>query len=52
MLFEEEGAASTEIVRFLQIALESREQSRLLSQIVGPDFEDFKRRVIAYPVNK
>ena len=48
MLFDA-AATSPEIVRFLKDALESPEQSKLLSEIVGPEFEDFKRRVKAYP---
>jgi hypothetical protein len=47
MLFDA-GATSPEIVRFLKDALESQEQSKLLSEIVGPQLEDFKRRVKAY----
>lgn len=48
MLFDA-GATSPEIVRFLKAALESKEQAKLLSEIVGPEFEAFKRRVKAYP---
>lgn len=48
VLFEA-GVASPEIVGFLKDALESQEQAKLLSEIVGPQFEDFKRRVNAYP---
>ncbi len=48
MLFDA-GAASPEIVRFLKGALESPEQAKVLSEMVGPKFEDFKRRVKAYP---
>jgi hypothetical protein len=49
MLFDEEGAVSPEIVRFLKDALESPEQAKMLSEIVGPEFEAFKRRVQTYP---
>ena len=52
MLFDEAGGRSAEITIFLKHALASRAQAKLLSQIVGPNFEDFKRRVIAYPANK
>ena len=48
MLFDA-GAASPEIVRFLKDALESPEQAKMLSEIVGPQFEAFKRRVMVYP---
>lgn len=48
MLFDA-GATSPEIVRFLKDALELPEQAKVLSEIVGPQFEDFKRRVKAYP---
>jgi hypothetical protein len=48
MLFDG-GAISPEIVRFLKAALESPEQAKLLSEMIGPQFEDFKRRVKAYP---
>ena len=52
MLFDGDAAGSTEIVRFLKGALGSKKEAKVLSQIVGPDFEDFKRRVIAYPINE
>jgi hypothetical protein len=52
MLFDGEGGASPEIVRFLKDALGSKEQAKGLSRIVGPEFEDFKRRVIAHPTNE
>lgn len=48
MLFDA-GATSPEIGRFLKDALESPEKAKLLSEIVGPEFADFKRRVKAYP---
>ena len=51
MLFNE-GVASPEIVQFIKDALASREQGKLLSEMTGPKFEDFKRRVMAYPANK
>ena len=48
LLFDE-GPTSPEIVKFLRSALESNDQARLLSEMVGPQFEDFKRRVLAHP---
>jgi hypothetical protein len=33
------------VVRFLQAALESPEQSRLLADMLGPEFAKFKERV-------
>jgi len=51
LLFDAQ-ATSPEIVRFLKDALASKEQSRLLSEIVGPQFEDFKQRAIAHPGNR
>ncbi len=42
------GDASTEIVHFLRDALKSEEQAKLLSEILGPDFEAFKKQVMAY----
>jgi hypothetical protein len=47
MLFDA-GATSPEIVRFLRDALESEAQSKTLSEIVGPQFKNFKARVLAY----
>lgn len=46
MLFDRE-AVSSEIVGFLQNALRSEKQTKLLAEITGPQFEDFKRRVKA-----
>jgi len=46
-----EGNPSTEIVHFLKDALKSEEQARLLDEITGPNFADFKARVIAAPNN-
>jgi hypothetical protein len=48
MLFDK-GAITAQIVRFLKDALVSPEQAKLLSEVIGPEFEDFKRRVNAYP---
>jgi hypothetical protein len=38
---------SAEIVKYLQAALKSTEQRKVLSQLLGPDFDDFRRRVKA-----
>jgi hypothetical protein len=38
-------AASREVVAFLSSALESTEQAKLLAEMLGPDFEDFKKRL-------
>ena len=43
-------AVSSEIVQFLRTALESKEQIKLLERLLGPDFDDFKKRVKEYPV--
>ncbi|GAC1446460.1 MAG: hypothetical protein NVSMB56_05350 [Pyrinomonadaceae bacterium] len=51
MLFNK-GAISPEIVRFLKDALGSKEQVKLLSEITGLEFEDFKHRVMTYPASK
>jgi hypothetical protein len=40
-----ENSKSPEIVMFLQTALDSIEQSQLLSRMLGPNFENFKKRV-------
>lgn len=50
MLFDE-GKPSTEIVRFLQNALKSEAQAKLLGEITGPKFAAFKARVISAPSN-
>ena len=51
VLFDKK-AASPEIVKYLQAALESEEQSRFLSEIVGPDFDKFKKRMKEYRPEK
>ena len=51
MLFDAD-VASSEIVQFLRNALRSPEQSKLLSEIIGPKFADFKRRVMSYSDRK
>ena len=48
MLFDA-GSTSPEIVRFLRSVLESEKQSKILSEMLGPDYDDFRRRVEAYP---
>ncbi len=51
MLFEEKEVSS-EIVQFLRGALESEKQAKMLSEILGPNYKDFKRRVKAYQDEK
>jgi hypothetical protein len=51
MLFDAK-AVSPEIVAFLRAALESKEQSKRLSQMLGPSFEDFKKRVMKHKVEE
>ncbi len=51
MLFNA-GASSPEIVQFLRSALESEQESKILSEILGPKYNDFRRRVNAYPYAK
>lgn len=46
MLFDEK-AASPDVKQFLITALHSEQQSKWLQEIVGPQFEDFKKRVLA-----
>ena len=48
----DEKAASPEIVKYLQAALKSKEQSRLLAEMMGPDFDDFKKRLKEYRPEK
>jgi hypothetical protein len=50
MLFNERNP-STEVVRFLKAALKSEAQAKLLGDITGPKFADFKARVNAAPDN-
>ena len=50
MLFDERNP-STEVVRFLKDALKSEAQAKLLAEITGPHFADFKARVIAARAN-
>ena len=46
MLFEY-GNPSAQIVKYLKLALKSDIQARLLAEMVGPDYEDLKRRIEA-----
>ena len=48
-LFGAQPPLSTEIVEYLRAALESKERSQELREIVGPGFESFKERVIQTP---
>jgi hypothetical protein len=48
MLFDT-GKPPAQIIRFLQDALKSEAQAKLLAEMVGPDFADFKRHVNAAP---
>jgi hypothetical protein len=41
-------AASPEVIKFLRSALESKEQSRILSEMLGPGFGAFKKKVKEY----
>ena len=45
------GKPSLEIVQFLKGALKSEAQAKLLAEITGPKFTEFKARVIAAPNN-
>lgn len=47
MLFDSKNP-SLEVVGFLKNALQADGQAELLSEIVGPKFDDFKRRVMAH----
>jgi hypothetical protein len=46
ILFDE-GPLSAEIVRFLGGALESEKQSKILAEMLGPNYKAFRRRVKA-----
>jgi len=45
VLFEEKAPAA-EIVTFLRKALDSKEEAQTLSLMLGPEFQEFKERVI------
>ncbi len=51
VLFDLE-ATSAEIIKYLRDALDSKEQTKLLSQMVGPEYEAFRKRVLANPTNR
>jgi hypothetical protein len=48
MLFKAESV-SPEVVQFLRSSLDSEKRAKFLSEIIGPEFGEFKRRVKAYP---
>src|SRR5258708_37026201 len=50
MLFDA-GKPSAEIVRFLRGALKSQARAKVLAEMLGPNFADFKRRVKSSPVH-
>ena len=43
---------SAQVVRFLRDALNSKPQAKVLSEMLGPEFESFQKRVKAYPDEK
>ena len=43
---------SSEIVRFLRESLKSEKQTKMLSEMLGPNYEDFQRRVKTYKEEK
>jgi hypothetical protein len=45
-------AASPEIVKFLRAALANEKAAEFISGMVGPEFEDFKKRVKDYPLKE
>lgn len=51
VLFDEK-AASAELVKYLRAALASREQSKVLAEMLGPNFEDFRKRLRASPIGE
>jgi len=46
MLFDS-SAASPEIERFLRAALASQEEAKLLSEMLGPQFKSFQKRLLS-----
>ncbi len=44
VLFDKK-AASPEVIKFLRAALVCKDQSRILSKLLGPEFEEFKNRM-------
>lgn len=51
VLFDEKPATA-EIARFLRAALACKNQTDELSQMLGPDFEQFKKRVKEYKISE
>jgi hypothetical protein len=51
MLFDS-GATSPEIVSFIQNALKSKARAKMLREMIGPNFAEFKERINRYPVAK
>jgi hypothetical protein len=43
------GPTSQDVVQFLKDALRSEKESKILSEMLGPRYEEFRRRVGAYP---
>ena len=46
LLFEK-GLASSEIMQFLRDVLQDEQRAKALSEMVGPNFQDFKKRLMA-----
>jgi len=44
--------ASAEILNYLRTALKSNDQSKLLAEMLGPEFEDFRKLVRAYKISE
>jgi hypothetical protein len=42
------GTVTPEIVEYLRAALKSPERAKTLSEMIGPDYEKFKKRVLDY----
>lgn len=51
MIFKEKESSS-EILLFLKEALDSKEQAKILSEMLGPNYKDFQCRVKNYKVSK
>jgi hypothetical protein len=47
VLFRFSGEVSPEVTRYLRESLDNREQSQLISQILGPEFEAVRKQIIA-----
>jgi hypothetical protein len=53
ILFDsKEGSSADEIHQFLKDALASKEQSKMLSEMIGPEFESFRSRVLSPSIRK